>query len=163
VRHPGLIQKFGGHAMAAGLSLARDDFDAFRTAFGAEIARRADPDMLTGVLLSDGALERADLCLETAQALGGGGPWGQGFPEPVFDGEFAVDGLRIVGEKHLRLRLRGAGGESAEAIAFGYVGGIHETSELRPGRSVRVAFRLEVNEYNGTRRPQLNCLQLRPA
>ncbi len=163
VRHPGLIQKFGGHAMAAGLSLARDDFGAFRTAFGAEIARRADPEMLTGVVLSDGALERADFCLETAQTLGGGGPWGHGFPEPVFDGEFAVDGMRIVGEKHLRLRLRGAGGESVEAIAFGYVGGIHETSELRPGGFVRVAFRLEVNEYNGTRRPQLNCQQLSPA
>jgi single-stranded-DNA-specific exonuclease len=162
VRHPGLIQKFGGHAMAAGLSLARDDFDAFRAAFGAEIARRADPQMLTGVVLSDGVLERGELCLETARMLGGGGPWGQGFPEPVFDGEFAVDGMRIVGEKHLRLRLRGAGGESLEAIAFGYVGGVHDSPKLRPGGSVRVAYRLEVNEYNGLR-PQLNCQQLLPA
>jgi single-stranded-DNA-specific exonuclease len=163
VRHPGLIRKFGGHAMAAGVSIARDDLDAFRTAFGAEIARRADPEMLTGVVFSDGALTPSDLCLATAEALGSGGPWGQGFPEPVFDGVFAVDGVRIVGEKHLRLRLRGAGGEAAEGIAFGYVGGVHESALVRPGGRVQLAFRLEVNEYNGVRRPQLNCQQLRPA
>ena len=104
--------------------------------------------------------------MDTARILRGAGPWGQGFPEPVFDGVFDVQGTRIVGEKHLKLKLRASPrGETIDAIAFGYVGGAAESASLRAGARVRVAYRLEVNEYNGTQSLQLNCqhLQVAPA
>jgi len=165
-RHPELIQKFGGHAMAAGLSLHRDHFPAFRAAFAAEIATRMTPESLGLFIDSDGELQAAEICMDTARILRGAGPWGQGFPEPVFDGVFDVQGTRIVGEKHLKLKLRASPrGETIDAIAFGYVGGAAESASLRAGARVRVAYRLEVNEYNGTQSLQLNCqhLQVAPA
>ncbi len=168
-RHPGLIAKFGGHAMAAGMSLAEADLERFRSAFAAEIALRADPDSLTGIVHSDGELAGGELSVDTARILRGGGPWGQGFPEPVFDGEFAVAETRIVGGKHLKLQLRplpGAGAAGAargiDAIAFGYVGGTAEDSAVRPGGRLRIAYRLEVNEYRGVESAQLNCQHLKP-
>ena len=180
-RHPGLIAKFGGHAMAAGMTLAEPDLERFRAAFAAEVAARADAETLTGIVHSDGELEVAELCVDTARVLRGGGPWGQGFPEPVFDGDFKVLDLRVVGTKHLKLQLEpvaGAGertsastvagaragvrggGRGVDAIAFGYVGGATE-EVLRPGRHLRVAYRLEVNEYRGAESVQLNCQHLR--
>jgi len=163
VRHPGLIEKFGGHAMAAGLSLRYENLDPFRAAFAAEIAHRADREALTGVVLSDGELEHAELSLETARALRAAGPWGQSFPEPVFDGVFRVQDLRIVGGRHLKLALRtDTGGEAIDAIAFGYIGGVAEDASLRTGSRVHLAYRLEVNEWNGNARVQLNCQHLRP-
>ncbi|MGA2776594.1 MAG: single-stranded-DNA-specific exonuclease RecJ [Steroidobacteraceae bacterium] len=164
-RHPELIQKFGGHAMAAGLSLLRENFPAFSAAFAAEIALRMTPESLTGVIESDGELQGGEICMETARALRSAGPWGQGFPEPVFDGFFEVQDTRIVGEKHLKLRLRSAArGESIDAIAFGWIGSEAESAGLRAGARVEVAYRLEVNEYNGSQNIQLNCqhLQLAP-
>jgi single-stranded-DNA-specific exonuclease len=166
-RHPGLIEKFGGHAMAAGMTLPESSLDAFRRAFAEEIAARADPDSFAGVILSDGELSDAEMSLDTARLLRGAGPWGQGFPEPVFDGAFRIVDLRVVGGRHLKLRLRGA--ESAlagacaargavlEAISFGYVGGASEDPALEPGVAVDLAYRLEVNEYNGAEQVQLNC------
>ncbi|MDP9083197.1 MAG: single-stranded-DNA-specific exonuclease RecJ, partial [Pseudomonadota bacterium] len=160
-RNPGLIDKFGGHAMAAGLSLAEEGLGAFKQAFAAEIAARADTASLQGVIHSDGELSAVELCLDTARALRGAGPWGQGFPEPVFDGDFQLRATRIVGDKHLKLQLEAvagvAGGDCIEAIAFGYVGGADEDSRLRSGARVRIAYRLEVNDYRGTERVQLNC------
>jgi single-stranded-DNA-specific exonuclease len=163
-RYPGLLVKFGGHAMAAGLSLARENLPAFRAAFAAEIALRADADNLTGWVLSDGELERNEIVLRTALALRAAGPWGQGFPEPVFDGEFDVLETRIVGERHLKLKVRAATGcESIDAIAFGYVGSAAESLAIARGARVRLAYRLEVNEYNGMERVQLNCQHLESA
>jgi single-stranded-DNA-specific exonuclease len=163
-RHPGLLVKFGGHAMAAGLSLAREDLPRFRTAFAAEIAARADQDKLAGWILSDGELERRELSIGTALALRASGPWGQGFPEPVFDGEFDVLDTRIVGEKHLKLKVRAASGcEPIDAIAFGYVGSAAQSVAIGRGARVRLAYRLEVNEYNGMERVQLNCQHLEDA
>jgi single-stranded-DNA-specific exonuclease len=163
-REPGLIQKFGGHAMAAGLSILRENLPAFRTAFGAEIGTRVSPESLSGVIESDGELPGREICLATARVLRGAGPWGQGFPEPVFDGVFKVEGARVVGEKHLKLKLRAdSSGEMLDAIAFGYVGGSTESAELRVGARVQVAYRLEVNEYNGAESVQLNCQHLRIA
>ncbi len=163
-RHPGLLVKFGGHAMAAGLSLAREDLPAFRAAFAAEIALRADADNLKGWVLSDGELERNEIALRTAIALRAAGPWGQGFPEPVFDGEFDVLETRIVGERHLKLKVRAATGcESVDAIAFGFVGSAAESLAIARGARVRLAYRLEVNEYNGMERVQLNCQHLERA
>ena len=166
-RSPGLIVKFGGHAMAAGMTLQEAKLDEFRAAFAAEIAVRADPDALTGVIHSDGELPDTELSVDTARILRSGGPWGQGFPEPVFDGEFTVLQARIVGAKHLKLQLQslaasaGAGrSPSIDAIAFGYVGSATEDVSLRPGRRLRVAYRLELNEYRGAESAQLNCQHL---
>jgi single-stranded-DNA-specific exonuclease len=167
-RHPGLIEKFGGHAMAAGMTLPEERFETFRSAFAEEIAACADPDALRGVIHSDGELPAAELSLETARVLRGAGPWGAGFPEPVFDGEFTITDARIVGGKHLKLQLRaGAGGgahagAALDAIAFGH-GTALEIDGLHPGARIDLAYRLEVNEYNGAEQVQLNCqhLQLR--
>jgi single-stranded-DNA-specific exonuclease len=156
-RHPGLIDKFGGHAMAAGMSLQPDRLPEFRSAFAAEIAARADAESLNGVIYSDGALSREELCVDTARVLRSGGPWGQGFPEPVFDGEFRVVDMRIVGERHLKMNLRAAAEPPIEAIAFGYLGGSAEDARLAPGSALLLAYRLEINEYRGVERMQLNC------
>jgi single-stranded-DNA-specific exonuclease len=93
------------------------------------------------------------------------GPWGQGFPEPVFDGDFQILDTRIVGGKHLKMQLKIAAGADypIEAIAFGYVGGVAEDPRLCSGASVQLAYRLEVNEYRGVERVQLNCQHFRPA
>jgi single-stranded-DNA-specific exonuclease len=102
----------------------------------------------------------AELSLDTARVLRGAGPWGQGFPEPVFDGDFQVVDARIVGGKHLKMQLRvtdRADSEPIEAIAFGYLGGAAEDPQLRSGAKIQVAYRLEVNEYRGVERVQLNC------
>ena len=171
-RHPGLIDKFGGHAMAAGLGLPEINLEAFSAAFAAEVAARTDHESLAGVIHSDGALEAAELSLDTARILRGAGPWGQGFPEPVFDGDFKILDARIVGGKHLKMQLAGEytqrggrthAGNPIEAIAFGYVGGAAEDPLLRSGARVRVAYRLEINEYRGIERVQLNCQHLRLA
>ncbi len=136
-RQPDLIERFGGHAMAAGLSLRAENLPAFSAAFAAEVAVRADRDSLTGVIHSDGPLSAAELCMDTAQALRSAGPWGQGFPEPIFDGEFKVVDSRVVGDKHLKLRLCTApgGSEAFDAIAFGYLGGPSDTGALAHGRN----------------------------
>jgi single-stranded-DNA-specific exonuclease len=162
-RRPGLIDKFGGHAMAAGLTLQEGNLADFKIAFADEIAARADRDSLTGVIYSDGALSAEELCVETAQALRGAGPWGQGFPEPVFDGQFRVVDARIVGGKHMKLRLDFAsrGREPIDAIAFGYVGGSSEDANLGHGSTIQLAYRLEINEFRGAERVQLNCQHLK--
>jgi single-stranded-DNA-specific exonuclease len=162
-RRPGLIDKFGGHAMAAGLTLQEGNLPDFKIAFADEIAARADRDSLTGVIYSDGALSAEELCVETAQALRGAGPWGQGFPEPVFDGQFRVVDARIVGGKHMKLRLDFAsrGREPIDAIAFGYVGGSSEEASLGSGSTIQLAYRLEINEFRGAERVQLNCQHLK--
>ncbi len=163
-RHPGLVEKFGGHAMAAGMTLRETSLEAFRSAFAGEIATRADLESLAGVIHSDGELHGEELSVQMARMLRGAGPWGQGFPEPMFDGAFRIIDARIVGGRHLKLQLREAtapGTAPLEAIAFGYIGGAAEDPSLRPGAEVRLAYRLEVNEYNGMERVQLNCQHLR--
>lgn len=164
VRHPGLVDKFGGHAMAAGLTLQAPKLNVFRQAFSEEIAARSNPESLQGVIYSDGELAAHELSIDTARQLRVAGPWGQGFAEPIFDGEFSVIDARIVGEKHLKLRVRGASdGAVLDAIVFGYLGGSMENSLIRSGKTVRLAYRLEVNEYLGLERVQLNCQHVRLA
>ena len=141
-RHPGLIPRFGGHAMAAGLSLARDAFPAFRDAFVQVALEWLSQEMLTDALHSDGELDAADFAIDTAIALRDGGHWGQGYPEPLFDGEFAVLGWRIVGERHLKLEL-GIGSKRLNAIHFGGWEG-----DPPPAR-VRIAYRLVPDDYRG--------------
>lgn len=157
-RRPGLIQRFGGHAMAAGLSLNRADLDAFGAAFDAVVRSRLTPEMLDAVLLTDGELDASDFSLELAQQLRYAGPWGQCFPEPAFDGEFAVESWSVVGQRHLKLKLRHAGtADPLAAIAFnGYAG------ESPPAR-LRAVYQLEVNEWNGRQSLQLLIRHLEAA
>jgi len=161
-RHPGLIEKFGGHAMAAGMSLPEANLEPFRAAFAAEVAARAGGEVLRGVIHSDGELRPDEMCIATARALKHAGPWGQGFPEPVFDGDFVVADARVVGGRHLKLSLREAtSGGGFDAIAFGYAdAAVNSAIEVRPGAAVGLAYRLEINEYNGTESVQLNCQHL---
>jgi single-stranded-DNA-specific exonuclease len=160
--HPGLIDKFGGHAMAAGVSLPQANMAAFKAAFAAEIATRTDHESLTGVIHSDGELTVTELSLATARVLRAAGPWGQGFPEPVFDGDFHVVDARILGGKHLKMQLEPIEGtQPIEAIAFGYIGGAAEDQSLRSGARIQLAYRLEVNDYRGSERVQLNCQHLK--
>lgn len=150
--HPGLISKFGGHAMAAGLSLPEENLPAFMQAFDAEVRRHLQEDDLHGVIHSDGELAVANMSLELAELLRQAGPWGQAFPEPVFDGEFEIVQRRIVGENHLKLVLRLPGSEATiDAIAFNQT----DTDWQDEPKSLRIAYRLDVNEYMGQRTPQL--------
>ena len=153
VRHPGLISKFGGHAMAAGLSLARQDYEAFSRAFVEEVARHAEDVELQAVLDSDGELAEAEFQLELATALRFAGPWGQHFPEPVFDGVFQIVSQRLVGEKHLKLVLFPASGSVLlDAIAFNVDLAVWPDPSIA---QVEIAYRLDVNEYRGQRSVQL--------
>jgi len=149
-RHPGVISRFGGHAMAAGLTLDAAGFPTFKSAFEQAVEENLDPALLQGVLPSDGELAAEELSLEMAQRLRDAGPWGQGFPEPLFDGVFRLVQQRVVGDAHLKLRLELAPcGEAIEAIAF--------NQPLLPAetREVRLAYRLDVNDFRGLRQPQL--------
>jgi single-stranded-DNA-specific exonuclease len=158
-RHPGLIPKFGGHAMAAGLSLEEARFEEFRAAFDAEARRWLTQDDLAGVLHTDGELEPGYLTLECAELLRQAGPWGQGFPEPLFDGEFHLLERRVLTGGHLKLMLEQTGGPRCDAIAFG------ETGEHIPAgcSRVRIAYKPDVNEYGGERRLQLLIEHIEPA
>jgi single-stranded-DNA-specific exonuclease len=151
-RHPELISRFGGHAMAAGLSLPQENFTAFANAFDAEVRRHLDEDQLHGVLLSDGNLTAEEMDLALAELIRAGGPWGQGFEEPMFHGEFEILDRRIVGEHHLKLTLRPANANRVlDAIAF------HVADADWPAGTARLeaAYRLDVNEFRGQRSVQL--------
>ncbi|MCG8434934.1 MAG: single-stranded-DNA-specific exonuclease RecJ [Gammaproteobacteria bacterium] len=151
-RYPGLISKFGGHAMAAGLSIKQNNLDEFRTAFAEQAEQTLTAEDLQGIIFSDGELASEYLTVDCANALRSAGPWGQGFPEPLFDNEFRILTRSVVGEKHLKLRLGDtSGGVQIDAIAFNQLGEhISQNAER-----VRVAYRLDVNEYMGRSRPQL--------
>jgi len=152
--HPGLLSKFGGHAMAAGLSLAETDIDEFTSAFDVEVRRHLGKDDLRGVIYSDGQLQGENLSLELAEQLRSAGPWGQGFPEPTFDGAFTIRQSRIVGEKHLKLVLEPESDVQSspiDAIAF------NTLPEDLPddSGSIQCAYRLDVNEFRGQRTVQM--------
>lgn len=145
-RHPGLLQKFGGHAMAAGLSLAEPRLGVFQQAFEQELDARLDASALQGVIQSDGELQADEFSLELSELLRAAGPWGQEFPEPLFDGVFTVLNQRVVGGRHLKLSVRSAqGARVLDAIAFQQA----EAGPLREGQQVRMAYRLDSNEYRG--------------
>ncbi|MBD9680577.1 single-stranded-DNA-specific exonuclease RecJ [Pseudomonas sp. PDM18] len=159
-RHSGLISKFGGHAMAAGLSLPQENFGAFAAAFDAEVRRQLDEEDLTGRLLSDGQLGAEEFHLELARALRQAGPWGQHFPEPLFHGIFQIVQQRVVGERHLKLVLKTeCGSLQLDAIAFNI------DREIWPNPTVRwaeVAYKLDVNEFRGNETVQLMVAHIAP-
>jgi len=150
-RHAGLITRFGGHAMAAGLSLSEADYPRFSAAFDEVCREWLGPAELEQRLDTDGELSATELSLPTARALEQAGPWGNGFPEPQFDGEFEVVGIRLMGseQQHVRYRLQGQGGE-LEAVDFG--GGERVRAV---GSRVRIVYQLGVNRWNGRESLQL--------
>lgn len=146
-RHPGLIAKFGGHAMAAGLTLREVDFERFRAAFEQTAQTLLTPADLVRVIETDGELDDSELTLELAQSLASQ-VWGQGFPEPSFNGSFRVENQCIVGEKHLKLRLRKPDQKRTfDAIFF------FHTDPLPV--EIKAVYRLQINEHNGSTRTQL--------
>ena len=162
-QNPGLIDKFGGHAMAAGLTLKEIDFEAFKKAFDQELRRFIAEEDLNGSLLSDGELTATEITIGLANEIQKAGPWGQGFPEPQFDGEFELIESRIVGEKHLKLQLRaqvnGKGqGKIIDAIAFNFT---DEAWSEKPER-VHTVYRLDINEFRGRRQLQLMIENIEP-
>ena len=148
--HPGLIERFGGHAMAAGLTLAQSQLAAFEQAWQAHAAGVLDDGLLQAELLSDGELLPREFDRFHAEALRDGGPWGQGFPEPLFDGGFDVLDWKVVGERHLRLTLRHPDRrEPLAAIQFGGWQG------QPPSQQAHLAYRLAPDDYRGGQAIQL--------
>ncbi|MGD8570971.1 MAG: single-stranded-DNA-specific exonuclease RecJ [Gammaproteobacteria bacterium] len=151
-QHPGLLTKFGGHAMAAGLTLLKKDFQRFAAVFDEQIKATVDDDDLQHIIHSDGELAPDDIDLPLARLLEKAGPWGQHFPEPVFDGRFELVQRRIVGERHLKLLLKIPGSDRLmDAIAFNTVG----DAWPQDVRWVEAAYKLAVNEYRGLQSAQL--------
>ena len=145
--------------MAAGLSIKESDLGRFQTELQGELRRLLQPEDLEDCIYSDGELETAELVIELAEAIHAGGPWGQAFPEPVFDGVFELLDHRIVGEHHLKMTLGQPGQDRRlEAIAF-YI-----REDLRPAgwRTVQLAYRLGINEYQGRHTLQLVVERLEP-
>jgi single-stranded-DNA-specific exonuclease len=156
-RQPGLIHRFGGHAMAAGLTLERGCFRRFAEAFGEEVGRWLSAEQMRGVIESDGELSAAELNLETAVALREGGPWGQGFPEPLFDGEFHVVESRVVGQTHLKFWARPRGeGQPVEGIAFGYYAE-SGAPRVEAGSRLHMAYRLDTSDFGGRLKPEIKA------
>lgn len=152
--NPALIEKFGGHAMAAGLTLARTQLDAFAQAFNLEVQRWMGSHGLHDAIETDGALAVEDLALPTAEALRAGGPWGQAFPEPTFDGPFTIVSSRVIKDRHLKMWVEPQGTDRRfDAMAFNYFD--DENRSRTVPQSVQLVYRLDVNEYQGQRRLQL--------
>lgn len=150
--HPGLVEKFGGHAMAAGLSIQKEDYQRFQEAVIEVTDGLTNDATFKEEILSDGALGQADYCLATASELQQTIPWGQGFPAPVFDDEFQIVGRKELKQSHLKLLLKPSGQQSSiNAIAF------NVELEKWPaiGGTVHLLYQLSINEYNGVRSLQL--------
>ncbi len=150
-RHPGLIKKFGGHALAAGLSIRKRDFETFKQAFEQEVAALLSEDELEEVVETDGGIEAGQLSMETAHVIETAGPWGQHFPEPVFDNQFEVINWKVVGDKHLKMQLRlNQADKTVDAIAFNTL-----ADDLPSTERIHVAYRMNVNEFRNNRSLQL--------
>lgn len=177
-RYPHLLQKFGGHAMAAGVSIREEHFAEFQAVFEAIAQNLLSPADLTRIIETDGALDAADFSLDIARSLEQQ-VWGQGFPQPLFEGEFAVESQRVVGEKHLKLQLRHVTGEASglreqlpgapsrtnnsDSTVSGALlvanGTSHDairffSADPMPER-IRAVYKLALNEYNGKTTLQL--------
>ncbi len=152
-QHPGLILKFGGHAMAAGLSIKAENFWSFKRAFNDAIKTHLEDELPKVELLTDGVLSAFDLSLNNAQILKDAGPWGQGFEEPVFFGDFEIVDQRVVGEKHLKCRLKLKDDNKVhDAIAF-FQAPLESTQ-------VKVAYKLSINIWRGNTSLQLMVEQI---
>lgn len=157
--HPGVIDKFGGHAMAAGLSLEERRLEHFRELFAATVEQFMQGEDLSNHYLSDGELAASEMTFDLASNIRSAGPWGQGFPEPQFDGRFEIVSSRIVADKHLKLQLRTTDQrKTVEAIAF------NQLDDNWPAavRKVEALYRLDINEFAGRRQLQLIVENINP-
>ena len=150
--HPGLLAKFGGHAMAAGLSIKRVHYERFAEAFDEEVRNRVPSSAFAARIETDGELDGSELTLDNAARLAQGGPWGQMFPEPAFHGDFELVSQRVVGESHLRLVLK-RGERLVDAIAF-------EQAPLPGIDRLRLVYRLDINDYGAAPTVQLRIEHL---
>ncbi|VAW81154.1 Single-stranded-DNA-specific exonuclease RecJ [hydrothermal vent metagenome] len=157
-RNPELIITFGGHAMAAGLTLKQENFEIFQEQFNSVVEELVSREDLEQVIYTDGELPLSDITLENAELIQTASPWGQAFPEPVFAGEFEVKDYRIVGEKHLKLRVQSveegvinSDKSFIDAIAFSQAG----NKVVIDNAKVCMVYRLSVNDYNGSKSVQL--------
>jgi single-stranded-DNA-specific exonuclease len=147
--------------MAAGLTLARARLDEFARAFDEEVARWTGGRAGADAVETDGELSVAEIALDTAEALRAGGPWGQAFPEPCFDGVFSVRSARVIGERHVKMWVEPEGsGRSFDAVVFNHFE--EGATGVLPEGPVRLVYRLDVNEYQGERRLQLLVDHLLP-
>jgi single-stranded-DNA-specific exonuclease len=150
--HPQILSKFGGHAMAAGMSIKMHDYPVFALAFDEAIGRHLDKVDLDQKIYSDGQLSEQQITLEFTGKLNEAGTWGQGFPEPVFDGVFDVIQCRIVGQQHLKFVLRFP---MSEMLIDGICFFVDKTENWLGCRSIKVAYKLDINEFRGNRTVQL--------
>ncbi|MEG0100241.1 MAG: single-stranded-DNA-specific exonuclease RecJ [Citrobacter sp.] len=151
--YPNMILKFGGHAMAAGLSLEEAQFECFQQRFGELVTEWLDPALLQGEVVSDGPLTAAEMTMEVAQMLRDAGPWGQMFPEPLFDGRFRLLQQRLVGERHLKVMVEPVdGGPLLDGIAFNVDTSCWPDNGVR---EVQLAYKLDINEFRGNRSLQI--------
>ena len=151
---PGMIEKFGGHAMAAGLTIAEQQYEAFSKAVAEQLDRLYPKADFSGAIVSDGILPDDAFNLGFAKSLRDAGPWGSGFDEPMWSGDFAVVEQRTVGENHLKMRVHSADGSAVvDAIAFNQAGDAYRGI-------VKLAYRLDVNEFRGRETAQLIVEQI---
>lgn len=152
-RYPDMILKFGGHAMAAGLSIYEHQFNRFQQAFNQLVGEHWGEDEQQGRIWTDGELSSQQLNLHTAEMLNAAGPWGQAFADPVFDGEFRILQQRLVGERHLKMLIEPKqGGDLLDAIAFNIDTSYYPDLSIK---SARLVYKLDVNEFRGNRSLQL--------
>ncbi len=163
-KHPSIIHKFGGHAMAAGLSIAKSNLEKFQECFNREVEEVVKPEYLDQVIYSDGEISEQEFSLELASLIQQAEPWGQEFPEPVFDGKFKLIQQRIVGEKHLKLKLRPeSGNQEFDAIAFNTISHEDNVSPFNVGDRINAVFKLDINNFRGQTSLQLMIEYLEPA
>lgn len=151
--HPGLVTKFGGHAMAAGMTLSRQNYPVFANLFNQMVSQSLSSEDLGGRIHSDGELSKEAISIETADILQKAGPWGQSFPEPVFDGEFTILSYQIIKNKHIKFLLSHLNDFSTiQAIAFNVD---QKKMFINVNDKIQIVYRLNINEYNNKRNIQL--------
>lgn len=154
-RHPNLILKFGGHAMAAGLTILASDFEFFAQVFNEATQLILGGDTISDEILTDAGLSGNDMTIDFSRQLRNLGPWGQGFPEPIFDDEFVIVSKKVVAEKHLKL-VFGRNNELFDAIYFFY----DDSLVLEENAAVQVVYKLDINEFRGNQSLQLIVEQI---
>lgn len=151
--YPGIIMQFGGHSMAVGLTLKKKNIVFFRKLLTKIINDLLDPNLLEGVVWSDGELVGQELSCTTVELIRDGGPWGNDFPEPIFDGRFNIKNQKLVGDKHLKLRLKPiTGGPLLDGIAFNINSKIWPDSNIH---TVELAYKLDIKRFRGNSNLQL--------
>lgn len=158
MRHPDLIEKFGGHAMAAGLTIHQSKLDLFKQIFDQSINAIIEPEQLQGIIYTDGELNALEFTLANAEMIRQGGPWGQHFPEPSFEGEFSILQQKLLAGKHLKLMLQSEKGQLFDAIWFNV--DVRAFPDLSI-KKARLVYRLDINEFRGEKSLQLKVEYLK--